>query len=92
MLWRNRGCILLTLCIQISAVKETTFGGAHAFEVSVLLGKRDIMELQLCARQIIAAMDADGCGKPLLLSIALKDHSMDTICQVVEQVKGLRVW
>lgn len=82
----------LTPCTQISAVKETTFGGAHAFEVSVLLGKREVMELQLCARQIVAAMDADGCAKPLLLSIALKDHTVDTIRQVVEQVKGLRVW
>lgn len=73
-------------------MKEATFGDAHAFEVSVLLGKREIPELQLCARQIVAAMDADGCTKQLLLSIALKDHSVDSIRQVVEQVKGLRVW
>lgn len=76
----------------ISAVKETAFGGAHAFQVSVLLGKRDVPELMLCARQIVQAMDADGCSRPLLLSIALNDHSIDTIRQVVEKVKGLRVW
>lgn len=56
------------------------------------MGKRDIAELELCARQVIALMAADGCTKPLLMSLALKDHSMETISPIVNKMKDLRVW
>lgn len=60
--------------------------------MTVLMGKREVAELELCARQIISAMEHDGCSKPLLLSIALKEHSIETITAVINKVKELRVW
>jgi len=77
---------------QLSAEQELPLGGPESFHVQTLMGKRDIPELELCARQIIALMATDGCTKPLLISLALKDHSMETITAIVNQMKEMRVW
>lgn len=78
--------------VQISAEKDSAIGGAQSYDVIVLLGKREVPELELCARQVVAMMEKDGCPKPLLMSIALKDHSIGTITAIIEKIKGLRVW
>lgn len=40
----------------------------------------------------MSIMKSQGCAKPLLLSIAMKDHSMSNIRLVIDQVKEMRVW
>ncbi|KAI0566704.1 Proteasome assembly chaperone 3 [Gracilaria domingensis] len=76
----------------LSASKEVTIAGAESFSVQTLIGIRDIPELELCARTIIAKISENGCAKPLLVSLALRDHSMRTIRAVIEKVTELRVW
>lgn len=71
---------------------DVTLAGTESFATQVLLGKRDVPEIELCGRNIMGFMKADGCTKPLLLSLALKDHSISTIRAVVEQVREMRVW
>lgn len=60
--------------------------------VKTLMGIRDLPELEFCARAIIGAIANDGCNKTLLISLALKDHSMATVRPIIEKVKQLRVW
>lgn len=67
-------------------------GGAQSYGVTVLMGKREVPELELCARQVLAVMEKDGCTKPLLISLALKDHSIGSITAIIEKIKGLRAW
>lgn len=69
-----------------------TVGGAESFVVKVLLGKRDIPEMELCARTLMSKMAKDGCTRSLLISLALKDHSMQTITGVIKKIQELRVW
>ncbi|CAN8076337.1 unnamed protein product [Agarophyton chilense] len=76
----------------LSACKEVTVAGAESFSVQTLVGIRGIPELELCARAIISNMSEQGCSTPLLISLALKDHSMRTIRTVIEKVTELRVW
>lgn len=56
------------------------------------MGKREVPELELCARQVLELIENDGCAKPLLISLALKDHSIETIKAVIAKVKSLRAW
>lgn len=55
------------------------------------MGKRDVPEIDMCARAIMAAFKAHGCNKPLLLSLGLTNHDMFTIRAVVDQVGRMRV-
>lgn len=76
----------------IAASVDTTLAGAESFSVQVLIGKRDIPEVELCARSIMSAIAASGCRRPLLLSLALKQHSMSTIRPIIAQIRDMPVW
>ena len=76
---------------QLSAEHEVTIS-SQTYVVKTLMGIRDVPELELCARAVIGAMVNDGCEKPLLMSIALKDHGMRTMRMIIEKIKELRVW
>lgn len=76
----------------ISASVEVTLAGAESYNVQVLMGKRDVPELELCARSIMSLIKADGCMKPLLISLALKRHNMSTIREIINKVREMSVW
>ena len=67
-------------------------GGHQTFTVTVLVGKRDETMMDLCARRIMAEMVKDGCNKQLLLSMALKDHSMSLVPALVGEIVDRKVW
>lgn len=77
---------------MISASVDVTLAGAESYNVQVLMGKRDVPELELCARSIMSIIKNDGCSKPLLISIALKRHNISTIREVINQVRQMSVW
>lgn len=76
----------------LSAGFDVTLAGAESYHVQTLMGKRDVPELELCARQVIQAMKTAGCNKPLLLSLALKSHDLPTMHAIIAKIKDIPVW
>ncbi|XP_062083989.1 uncharacterized protein LOC133790389 isoform X2 [Humulus lupulus] len=62
------------------------------FDVSVIFGKRDEPMLVACARQLIEHISISGSTKSLILSLGLKDHSMETVKGIVAAVVETRLW
>lgn len=83
--------LMLTL-MQISAQVDRVVGGADSYSVSVLIGKRDEMMLDLVARRIIDNMAKNGCRKRLLLSTSFKNHDLSLVDSVVDAVIENRAW
>lgn len=52
-------------------------GGNREAVVKTLLGERDNMVAELCARRLLEALDTDMPGRPLLLGLGLHDRSAD---------------
>lgn len=71
---------------------EKTVGGAASYSVTVLMGKRDEMMMELCARRVLAQMDEEGCEKRLLMSMALKRHAMQDVDAIVRTIVENKVW
>lgn len=67
-------------------------GGTSSYSVTVLMGKRDEMMMELCARRVLAQMDEGGCEKKLLMSMALKNHSMQHVDAIVNTIMENKVW
>jgi proteasome assembly chaperone 3 len=68
------------------------FGGRVSFSVSTLVGKRDEPVLDLCARRVAGMMVDAGRPKPLLIALALRDHSASILRPILEAIEALRVW
>ncbi|KAI8016825.1 Proteasome assembly chaperone 3 [Camellia lanceoleosa] len=62
------------------------------FNVSVICGKRDVPMLVACARQLIENISSSGSSRPLVLSLGLKDHSVETLKGIVHAVLENRLW
>ncbi|XP_031476786.1 uncharacterized protein LOC116248247 [Nymphaea colorata] len=62
------------------------------FNVSVIFGKRDEPMMVACARQLIENISKSGSSRPLLLSLGLKDHSSETMKNIVSVVTDNRLW
>lgn len=71
---------------------DTNLDGVAAFNIRVLVGSRTDSVLMLCARQLAEGLLAVGCTKPLMLCLGLKDLSMPSIRQVIQQVVQHPVW
>ncbi len=63
--------------LQLSARFDLDVGGNREAVVKTLLGERDNMVAELCARRIVEAIDIDMPGRPLLLGLGLHDRSSD---------------
>lgn len=83
--------ILSHVCL-FNARKEEGMSISPTFNVSVLFGKRDEPMLVACARQLIEHMTLSGVSKPLVLSLGLKDHSVETLKGIVSAVIDKRLW
>lgn len=78
--------------MQLSAHVDVTLAGAESYVIQVLMGKRDIPEMEFCARNIMSMIKSSGCDKPLLLSLALENHNLPTIRAIIDQVQKMPVW
>uniref|UniRef100_A0A0D6R127 Uncharacterized protein n=1 Tax=Araucaria cunninghamii TaxID=56994 RepID=A0A0D6R127_ARACU len=77
---------------MLHARKEEGFATNATFSVSVLFGKRDEPMLVACARQLIEHISNAGCSRPLVISLGLKDHSVEMLKGIIEVIKANRVW
>ncbi|KAI3921058.1 hypothetical protein MKX01_036037 [Papaver californicum] len=90
---------ILVMATQIGAMgtilharKEEGMAIHPTFSVSVIFGKRNEPMLVACARQLIEQISSSGSPKTLLLSLGLKDHSLDTLKPIVSSVTENRLW
>ncbi|CAN0924494.1 Proteasome assembly chaperone 3 [Linum grandiflorum] len=81
-----------TMGTILHARKEEGMSSDPTFNVSVIFGKRDEPMLVACARKLIEQMSSSGSSRPLVLSLGLKDHSMETMKGVVSSVLEHRIW
>ncbi|GFP99958.1 proteasome assembly chaperone 3 [Phtheirospermum japonicum] len=70
----------------LHARKEEGVSVDPTFTVSVVFGKRDEPMLLACARQLIEHISNSGSRKALVLSLGLRDHSMETLKGIVSAV------
>ncbi|RZC18218.1 hypothetical protein D0Y65_010731 [Glycine soja] len=91
--------IFQSLCPQVHVVsgkksgrKEEGVSINPTFNVSVIFGKRDEPMLVACARQLIEHMSLSGSSRPLVLSLGLKDHSVETLKGIVSAVMDNSMW
>ncbi|RZC90584.1 hypothetical protein C5167_029714 [Papaver somniferum] len=77
---------------MLNARKEEGMAIHPTFSVSVIFGKRDEPMLVACIRQLIEQISSSGSPKTLLLSLGLKDHSLDTLKTIVSSVIENRLW
>ncbi|XP_014498911.2 uncharacterized protein LOC106759996 isoform X2 [Vigna radiata var. radiata] len=75
-----------TMGTIVYARKEEGVSINPTFNVSVIFGKRDEPMLVACARQLIEQMSLSGSSRPLVLSLGLKDHSVETLKGIVSAV------
>ncbi|KAK3183571.1 hypothetical protein Dsin_030857 [Dipteronia sinensis] len=80
-----------TMGTILHARKEEGMSVQPTFSVSVIFGKRDEPMLVACARQLVEHISS-GSSKPLVLSLGLKDHSMETLKGIVSAVTENRLW
>ncbi|KAI3852476.1 hypothetical protein MKX03_017765 [Papaver bracteatum] len=90
---------ILVMATQIGAMgtilharKEEGMVIHPTFSVSVIFGKREEPMLVACARQLIEQISSSGSPRTLLLSLGLKDHSLDTLKTIVSSVTENRLW
>ncbi|XP_077244118.1 proteasome assembly chaperone-like protein [Tasmannia lanceolata] len=76
----------------LHARKEEGVSIEPTFRVSVIFGKRDEPMLESCARQLIEHISSSRSSRPLVLSLGLKDHSLETLKGVVSSVIENRLW
>ncbi|CBI34911.3 uncharacterized protein LOC100242250 [Vitis vinifera] len=76
----------------LHARKEEGVSIHPTFNVSVLFGKRDEPMLVASARQLIEHISSSGSSRSLVLSLGLKDHSMETVRGIMSAVIENRVW
>ncbi|KAJ4729230.1 Proteasome assembly chaperone 3 [Melia azedarach] len=89
----------LVIATQIGAMgtilharKEEEISTNPTFNVSVIFGKRDEPMLVACARQLIEHISRSGSSQPLVLSLGLKDHSVETLKGIVSSVTENGLW
>ncbi|XP_009131421.1 uncharacterized protein LOC103856091 [Brassica rapa] len=90
---------ILVIATQIGAMgtilharKEEGMSVEPTFSVSVIFGKRDEPMLIATARRLIDHISSYVPSKPLVLSLGLKDHSSETLKEIVAAVIENRLW
>eukprot|EP00882_Tetradesmus_deserticola_P008435 GHRQ01008894.1.p4 GENE.GHRQ01008894.1~~GHRQ01008894.1.p4 ORF type:complete len:129 (+),score=33.35 GHRQ01008894.1:176-562(+) len=76
-----------TMGTIIQAKQDATFEGKSTFSTSVLVGKRDEPLLTVAARQLVEHANSRGITKPLLCCLAFKQHTPETVKQLLAVVK-----
>ncbi|GAB4814902.1 hypothetical protein N2152v2_001948 [Parachlorella kessleri] len=83
-----------TLGAVLQAQKETVLGGGSTYRVETLMGRRDDPLLQLAARQLAERLAVEGCEKPLVLCLGLRQDSssLEAVRQLIDVVLAHPVW
>ncbi|KAL5793187.1 hypothetical protein ACOSP7_001781 [Xanthoceras sorbifolium] len=81
-----------TMGTILHARKEEGMSIQPTFNVSVIFGKRDEPMLVACARQLVEHISSSGSSRPLVISLGLKDHSVETLKGIVSAVTENRLW
>lgn len=76
-----------TMGTIIQAKQDATFEGKTTFSTSVLVGKRDEPLLTVAARQLVEHANSRGSTKPLLCCLAFKQHTPETVKQLLAVVR-----
>ncbi|KAF8083246.1 hypothetical protein N665_0787s0027 [Sinapis alba] len=76
----------------LQARKEEGMSVEPTFSVSVIFGKRDEPMLIATARRLIDHISSFVPSKPLVLSLGLKEHSSETLKEIVAAVIENRLW
>ncbi|XP_007560563.1 proteasome assembly chaperone 3 [Poecilia latipinna] len=61
------------------------------FSTKVLLGKDEPLT-HVCAKNLATFISLEAGNRPILLGLALKDSSIDTIREIKEIIKSCKVW
>ncbi|XP_023525404.1 uncharacterized protein LOC111789023 isoform X1 [Cucurbita pepo subsp. pepo] len=77
---------------MLQARKEEGMAIHPTFSVSTVFGKRNEPMLIACARQLIEQISLSGSYKPLLISLGLRDHSVETMRGILSAVSENRLW
>ncbi|KAL0784672.1 hypothetical protein Bca101_000917 [Brassica carinata] len=90
---------ILVIATQIGAMgtilharKEEGMSVEPTFSVSVIFGKRDEPMMIATARRLIDHISSYVPSKTLVLSLGLKDHSSETLKEIVAAVIENRLW
>lgn len=67
-------------------------GGGVTFAVNTLIGRREEAMLELCARRVASSMAEKGCSKPLLMAIALRQHTSESVKPILDTIEEHKVW
>eukprot|EP00252_Welwitschia_mirabilis_P008756 TRINITY_DN208_c0_g1_i1.p2 TRINITY_DN208_c0_g1~~TRINITY_DN208_c0_g1_i1.p2 ORF type:complete len:124 (-),score=18.05 TRINITY_DN208_c0_g1_i1:158-529(-) len=81
-----------TMGTILYARKEEGFTTNPVFDVKILLGKRDEPMLIACARELIEQISNAGSSRPLVLSLGLKDHSVDALKEIIRVIIANKLW
>ncbi|GAB2277162.1 hypothetical protein Dimus_011869 [Dionaea muscipula] len=81
-----------TMGTMLQARKEEGVTAEPTFSVMVVFGKRDEPLLVACARQLIEHITKSGTSRSLVLSLGLKDHSVETVKAISSVVIENRLW
>lgn len=65
--------------------------GTPTFSTKVLLGKDEPLT-HVCAKNLATFISQEAGNRPVLLGLALKDSSIDTIKEIKEIIKSCQVW
>ncbi|GAB2218481.1 hypothetical protein Droror1_Dr00001705 [Drosera rotundifolia] len=76
----------------LHAKKEGGVAMEPTYNVMVAFGKRDEPMLSACARRLIEHISSSGSSRSLVLSLGLKDHSMETVKAISSIVIENRLW
>ncbi|KAM4530093.1 proteasome assembly chaperone 3 [Odontesthes bonariensis] len=76
--------------ISVTSDSRSNDISTPTFSTKVLLGKDEPLT-HVCAKNLASTI-AQQAGRPILLGLALKDTSMDSIKQIKEIIESCKVW
>ncbi|XP_013855347.1 proteasome assembly chaperone 3 [Austrofundulus limnaeus] len=77
--------------ISVTPDSRTNDISTPTFSTKVLLGKDEPLT-HVCAKNLAMFVSQEAGNRPVLLGLALKDSSLETVKQIKEMVKGCQVW
>ncbi|XP_008327492.1 proteasome assembly chaperone 3 [Cynoglossus semilaevis] len=77
--------------ISIKPDSTTSDMSIPTFSTKVLLGNNEPLT-HVCAKNLAAFVSQEAGNRPVLLGLALKDSSVDSIQQMKEMIKSSQVW
>lgn len=77
--------------ISVTADSRSNDISTPTFSTKVLLGKDEPLT-HVCAKNLVTFVSQEAGNRPVLLGLALKDLSIDSIKEMKEIIKSCKVW